>query len=113
MGAHRGELGGASLVRFLAESIVGYLGGKGGGNSFVPPPNISRFPSGGGASGLRVAIMKFIPMENDVCPPFPEPELRHRLEFWFSLTPEMSMAREVCEWYLSNGIIFDLCLCIH
>ena len=37
MGAHRGELGGASLVRFLAESIVGYLGGKGGGIVLFPP----------------------------------------------------------------------------
>ena len=37
MGAHRGELGGASLVRGLAESIVGYLGGKGGGIVLFPP----------------------------------------------------------------------------
>ena len=37
MGAHRGELGGASLVRFLAESIVGYLGGKGGEIVLFPP----------------------------------------------------------------------------
>ena len=41
MGAHRGELGGASLVRFLAESIVGYLGGKGGGGIVLFPPQIS------------------------------------------------------------------------
>ena len=39
MGAHRGELGGASLVRFLAESIVGYLGGTGGEIVLFPPPN--------------------------------------------------------------------------
>ena len=61
MGAHRGELGGASLVRFLAENIVGYLGGKWGemgGNSFVSPPNVSRFTSGGGE--IRACIVNSI-----------------------------------------------------